>query len=94
MTDADDLVNRYVLRWFREESMGHLPHLRECPDLTVTNADARDGSYGCETGCDYVRFEAVITCPHGEREEVEWGQFGELASILEDLERLENEEKA
>lgn len=94
MTDADDLVNRYVLWWFRNDSTGHLPHLVDCPDAVVRDTKAWDGSYGCETGCDYVRFEAVVSCPHGSSELVEWGQFGELASILEVMGRLEDEEKA
>lgn len=52
---------------------------------------AQDGSYVCDTGCDYVRFEAVIECPHGFSELVEWGEFGDLAGILEDLKKLEDE---
>jgi hypothetical protein len=86
----DELVERYILLKFREDGTDHL---ETCPDARVTEADARNGSYGCDTGCEYVRFEAVITCPHGESEEFEYGEFGELYSLLEDLEKLERREK-
>lgn len=52
----------------------------------MEDPDAYNGSYGCDTGCDYARFEAVITCPHGEREQFEWGDFGEIGRILEEFE--------
>jgi hypothetical protein len=53
--------------------------------VTVEDPDALNGAHGCDTGCDYARFEAVIVCPHGQREEFEWGQFGEIADILEEM---------
>jgi hypothetical protein len=84
--DYDELVARYILREYRDDNTGHLA---ECPETRVTDSDAQNGSYGCETGCAYARFEAVVDCPHGQREEFAWGQFGELADILDDLTRLE-----
>ncbi|MDH2424782.1 hypothetical protein [Sphaerisporangium sp. TRM90804] len=83
-TDIDALVTRFVLNQYREE--GTNEHLKACPDITTENAEGSDGSYGCDTGCDYVQFEATITCPHGERDGFEWGDFGDMASILERLE--------
>lgn len=84
---ANELVARYIISHYREENGPCGDHLSSCPDITVTDADASDGSYGCDTGCEYVRFEAVLTCPHGESEAHEFGEFGELTWILEDLEK-------
>lgn len=85
---ANELVARYIIDHYRQEPSRRGEHLVSCPDITVEDADARNGSYGCDTGCEYVRFEAVLTCPHGERVEHEFGEFGELAWILEDLEKV------
>lgn len=96
----DELVNRYVMRTYRTENTkrerrgsygewvpkAEQPHLVACPEA-VADATAEDGVYGCETGCDYARFEATISCPHGFSEQYEYGQFGELSYILEDLEK-------
>lgn len=83
--EINALVARYVLDQYRDE--GTNEHLKACPDITTDDAEGSDGSYGCDTGCDYRRFEATITCPHGERDAFEWGEFGTIASIIEDLER-------
>ena len=88
--DADELVARYILREYRREktnSYGGTPHLAECPEATVEHPQAEDGEYGCETGCEYVRMTATIRCPHGESSNYEYGEFGQLAYIIEDLER-------
>lgn len=82
---ANALVRAYIIESYRSAHPDH--HLATCGQMTVEEADARDGSYGCDTGCEYVRFEAVLTCPHDEREEYEYGQFGELSYLIEDLER-------
>lgn len=87
--DADKLVARFILATYREPGKAYNQHLKACPDLIVENPDARDGTYRCDTGCEYVRFEAVITCPHGEREEFEWGKFGNLAGILAEMRKDE-----
>lgn len=91
-SSADELLRRYVLRQYREEANRHLPpaqrlHMQDCPDAAVTYLDASGGSYGCDTGCEYMRFEATITCPHEQPVEWEWGDFGELAYLIEDLEK-------
>jgi hypothetical protein len=86
---VETLLRGFVLDEYRKEGRGLGEHLTDCPDLVVAELDANDGTYGCQTGCDYVRFEAVLTCPHGERTEWEWGDFGELAYIIEDLEARE-----
>lgn len=96
--DADELVRRYVLRHYRDHwyyhrpamDPGPVPHLVGCPEVVV-DAQGEDGTYGCDTGCEYVRFTATITCPHGERVEHEFGEFGELAWILDDMARDEPE---
>lgn len=35
-----------------------------------------NGTYGCDTGCDYVRFE--VYCPHCRRLNYQTGCFGEF----------------
>ncbi len=99
---ADVLIRAYVADLFRDAHRNTYPrvacieapeiplacgeHLPHCPELTVTHATAVDGVYGCDTGCEYVRFEADVSCPHGERVEGwRWGEFGDLAMILEDI---------
>jgi hypothetical protein len=81
---SDALLRSYVLRRYREERS---THLASCPSTRVTEFDASDGSYGCDTGCEYVRLEATIACVHGAAEEFTWGTFGELAYLIEDVEK-------
>jgi hypothetical protein len=86
--DADALVARYIIQHLRDEvpyDQGRLDHIAQCPEAVVTDPDARNGSYGCDTGCEYARFTATLTCPHGEPANYDFGEFGELAYILEDL---------
>ena len=87
MTNADEKVNRLILRRYRSEADGvaYPNHIQRCPDVYVAEADASDGTYGCDTGCEYVRFEATLRCPHGEETEFEWGDFGELAYMLDEM---------
>lgn len=89
MTDADELVRRYVQRSFRQECKYSQPHLVECPDMIVVVDDAYDGEYGCDTGCEYVRFKATVSCPHQAPTEYEFGEFNDLADIVKDMQRDE-----
>lgn len=75
-----------VAAWIGQEfrKNGASEHLRACNPLTVSYK-GMDSVYGCDTGCEYARLEATITCPHGESEDYEYGQFGELADLLEDI---------
>ncbi|MEU0624942.1 hypothetical protein ABZ329_29295 [Streptomyces rubiginosohelvolus] len=97
---ADAIVSRYILRKFREETKANMTsplpsfrarvsesaaHLVSCPDLRVVDQEATNGSYGCDTGCDYARLEADLICSHGMREEYEYGDFGELADMLQEI---------
>jgi hypothetical protein len=86
---ADELVTRFILRDFRE-NVGRLSpaaemHLAECPDATAKHVDGSDGTYGCDTGCEYAQLEAEITCPHGFEGEHTYGDFGEIADMLDDI---------
>lgn len=85
--DADERVRRLILRRYRSAADGVAfpDHLQRCPEVYVDQADARDGSYGCDTGCEYVRFEATIRCPHGGSSQFDWGDFGELTDMLEEM---------
>lgn len=87
MSDADEKVARYILEQFaRDAETKPELHLAGCTTTTVVDADARDGQYGCDTGCDYYRLSAVITCSHDYRVEFDYGDFGEIGWILEDME--------
>lgn len=81
---ADKKVARYILEQFKGEPGDDLAaqHLAACDSVRVTDPDAENGTYGCDTGCDYTRFEAVIVCDHGQRYEFEYGEFGMLSDIL------------
>lgn len=81
---ANTLVSNWIVRGYRKN--GGNQHLRGC-DQAVVEVAGGDSTYGCDTGCDYLRLDAVLTCPHGERDEYEYGDFTELAFIIEDLER-------
>jgi hypothetical protein len=83
---ADDLLRNHVIAKYRES---YNNHLAQCIGLTVAELDANDSTYGCDTGCEYVRLESVLTCPHGERVDYDWGDFGELAWLIEELEARE-----
>jgi hypothetical protein len=84
--DYDDLVNRYVLRDYRYAHS--YEHLATCPDTVVTDADLRNGTYGCETGCEYARLDAALTCPHGVTAEHRYGTFGDVGVILTEIDEL------
>lgn len=87
MTDADQLVARYILRQYREDYRNKAKHLSTCTDVVVEHPEAEDGFYGCDTGCEYYTLDATIRCPHGEMEEYHYGDFGEISYILEDMEK-------
>jgi hypothetical protein len=89
---ADERVARYVLADYRQRCYrrwsAEKPHLATCPDATVRHLEGNDGEYGCDTGCEYARLEAVIECPHGETAKHQYGYFGDLADILKEIERV------
>ena len=88
---SDELLADFVLRRYRHEN-GVPPrgrdmqpsHLATCPSTCVVDLDARNGTYGCDTGCEYYRLEATLHCDH-EETDFEFGDFGELADLIEDL---------
>lgn len=88
MDDAGERANALVAAWMIRDYLAERdadPHLKSCPEVTAT-VSGGDGYYGCETGCEYVRLEAEITCPHiGESVEHEYGSFDYMESILADL---------
>lgn len=90
MSTADELLARYVLRGYREKNTPAFgappPHLVSCEEATAKHVEAEDGTYGCETGCEYVRLTAMVECPHGESVEFEYGDFGDIAGIIEEME--------
>ncbi len=81
--DVNALVRRWLLSQYRQEQPGK--HLSDCLDTDVVDASGEDGAYGCDTGCEYVRLSAFLACSHGDRDDYEYGTFGDLATILEDL---------
>jgi hypothetical protein len=87
VNDADELLSRYLIRHY-QDSGARNDHLRTCSEATVApDPDYMDSTYGCDTGCEYVRLEATIVCPHGESEDYEYGEFGDIAGLIQDLER-------
>lgn len=58
-----------------------------CPFCNgIVDIDMYNGTYGCDTGCDYVRFE--VHCPHCHRMIYQTGTFGEFGGDTEDEEYL------
>lgn len=97
---ADALVTAFILRKFREDTreneMSQLAsfraqvtdaarHLAHCDDARVEDEERTNGAYGCDTGCEYARLEATITCSHGCSEDFEYGEFGDLADLLAEV---------
>ncbi|MCW2904222.1 MAG: hypothetical protein JWO67_6487 [Streptosporangiaceae bacterium] len=96
-TRADELLSRYLLKEARRPQRPGLTstspahyeipmHLLACPTTTAIVA-AEDGFYGCETGCEYLRFAVRLacTCPGVKTYLWEYGQFGELRDLIDDL---------
>lgn len=82
---ADAKVAEWILAEFK--SGAGTPgekHLAACPDTTVTHIQGEDGYYGCETGCEYARLEARISCPH-HSEDYTYGEFGDLADLINEI---------
>ena len=83
---AEGFTRGLVLYHFRLDRDND-EHLRTCGDVSVEHAEAWDGLYGCDTGCEYARLEAHISCPHGHAVDYEYGTFGEVADLVEDYQR-------
>lgn len=84
---ADRLVRMYVIdQCYRgSDRKGKNKHLLACKDAT---ADVSVDHVLCyDTGVDGMEFNATITCPHGEREEYEYCELGDLPWLLEELAR-------
>lgn len=82
---ASERVAAYILEQFHDEPGDDeaAEHLAACDSAVVTNPDASNGTYGCDTGCDYTTFTATIACDHGQQiDDYEYGEFGRLGDIL------------
>jgi hypothetical protein len=88
---ADRLLRAYVLGEYRDD-WPH-GHIGQCPEAKVLEFDSRNGSYGCETGCEYLRLEASVGCPHEDPVDYEYGEFGDIAGLITDLEQEEARER-
>lgn len=96
-THADELLSRYMLRELRRSRTPYgtstdpvhynVPmHLVACPTTTAIVA-AEDGFYGCETGCEYLRFAVRLACacPGVKTYLWRWGKFDALSDLLDAL---------
>ncbi len=80
---ADALVAAYVMDQYREEHPKR--HKATCADASTSEVDKQDGQYGCDTGCEYARLSTEIVCPHEPAEDYDYGEFGDIAGIVEYL---------
>lgn len=91
--DANEKLNRLVLYMFRQntdEAVGDpdaVTHLVACAGARAVDAEGRNGTYGCDTGCEYATLEASITCLHGHRVRFEYGEFGDMAMLFDQMDR-------
>lgn len=77
---ADEKVKSYILKTAEADNT----HV--CSETTVSFVEGADGFYGCDTGCEYARLEATLTCPHFPKGvEVEYGEWGRLHNLLADI---------
>lgn len=85
---ANKAIADYVLKQYK--SLGYYQtnkeHLKKCDEAVIELKTATDGSYGCDTGCEYFRIESVISCPHGETDNYEHGEFGMMWYDVDGLE--------
>ncbi len=86
-TQADAIVAAWVLKQYRQEHVRPLTvtHKSACPDASVQEVETTNGTYGCDTGCEYSTFKAQVTCPHEPPEDYTYGTFGDLPWILESI---------
>ena len=102
-TDADRKVAAWVVNGLRAhegylDSEPAMPdqrrtsphHLRGCATLRVVSFEGSDGTYGCDTGCEYLRIEGRAACDHFEGVEFTVGEFGELEYWLKGLQPAES----
>lgn len=98
--EYDEKVNRLIVMIFKDEhrswpdvANGMISHMVNCDSLQVENADTSDGTYGCDTGCEYVELDATLTCCQGENRYVfNYSNFGSMWSLLDDLDRIDKGE--
>lgn len=85
MKSADELLAAVVLQKYREDREGRDDHLASCPETVARDVSGENGTYGCDTGCEYYKLTATLKCPH---EELDWeyGDFGDIAGLIEDME--------
>ena len=101
MTEADDKVARMVAQMYREETLfesnpfDHQLHLAVCETMKAEAAEANDGAYGCDTGCEYYDLRALIKCdcPTIADEVWSYGSFGDTGWLIEKLVELDNGER-
>jgi hypothetical protein len=90
MADADEKVNRLILRLLHGDDPGwkggYEPpeHFRECPDVTVAEAEV-NAELWFDTGVEAVRLTARLSCPHRPDVEWEWADLGELSDLIEEM---------
>lgn len=78
---ADQLVERFVRQAMAEElPVDH--HLRTCPEVEF---DYEKNTSQCDSGCEHTKLIAWASCPHGFEENVEYGEFGDMDSIIDTL---------
>lgn len=84
----NERVERLVQGWVLAQALSDVHpdhHLSTCDEVILAEHTITSDII-CDTGCQHVSWDAVVTCPHGERREISGGEFGELAMIIEDLE--------
>lgn len=83
MADADKLVERFVLSHLDD---GH--HLKSCSERTI---DYYTRGSQSDTGAEYAKLEAEVSCSHKYTEEIEYGEWGDSDSIIETLSQWADE---
>lgn len=97
--DADATLNEYIRRmivsgedpldWSLDQESRHL---EQCPEIVVTAGEGHDGVYGCDTGCEYLRIEAKVTCPHvGVSATFEYSGFNSMDLVFYEMDQIRRE---
>lgn len=94
MNERNERVERLVQDWVLTQALTDMRpdhHLFTCDEVALSEHTVENNAI-CDTGCDHISWQGVITCPHGERQEFSGGEFGSLEFIIEDLEARDIQE--
>lgn len=85
---VETLVADWILKLYKGENPRH--HLSKCPGASVSTSsiegDSSTTMISDVTAAEVVSLGAIISCPCGERAWYSYGDYGQLDTLIEDIE--------